>query len=144
MTKVDRSALVLHSDREMFDLVNDVRRYPEFLPWCTGAEVLSQSDEEMVARVDVAKGGFKYSFTTRNRLEVPQTIRMELVDGPFSALSGSWIFTALSDEACKVNLVLDFDFAGKLAGLAMGKVFSQIAVAMVDAFCSQADRRYGG
>ncbi|WP_210395901.1 type II toxin-antitoxin system RatA family toxin [Motiliproteus sediminis] len=144
MTQVDRSALVLHSARQMFDLVNDVKSYPGFLPWCSGAEIISAGEEEMVAKLKVAKAGFKYSFTTRNRLEAPDRIHMELVEGPFSSLAGYWTFTPLSEDACKVSLSLSFDFAGKLTGMAMGKVFNQIAVAMVDAFCRQADQRYGG
>ncbi|WP_207064036.1 type II toxin-antitoxin system RatA family toxin [Motiliproteus sp. SC1-56] len=143
MTQVDRSALVLHSAQEMFNLVNDVPSYPRFLPWCSGAEILEHADGVMVARLDVAKAGFKYSFTTRNRLCSGSMIDMELVDGPFTALSGTWSFTPLSEEACKVGLSLNFEFSGKLTGLAMGKVFNQIAVAMVDAFCAQADERYG-
>ena len=143
MTQVDRSALVLHTAEQMYDLVNDVSSYPSFLPWCSGSSILSENDQEMVARVDVAKAGLKYSFTTCNRLQSPEKIHMELVDGPFSSLNGCWTFTGLSEEACKVSLKLDFDFSGKLASIAMGKVFSQIAVAMVDAFCSQADKKYG-
>lgn len=143
MTQVDRSALVLHSAKQMFDLVNDVRSYPSFLPWCSGSEVLEQSDEQMVARVDVAKAGLKYSFVTRNSLQQPNKIQMDLVDGPFSNLTGSWSFSELSEDACKVSLNLNFDFHGKLTGMAMAKVFNQIAVAMVDAFCLQADKRYG-
>ena len=143
MTQVDRSALVLHSAAQMYDLVNDVKSYPSFLPWCSGAEIIEQAAQQMVAKLNVAKGGFKYSFITRNSLVEPNRIKMELVEGPFSNLSGYWHFTELSEDACKVNLKLDFDFKGKLAGLAMGKVFNQIAVAMVDAFCAQADKRYG-
>ena len=143
MTQVDRSALVLHSAEQMYQLVNDVLSYPSFLPWCSGAEIIESGPAQMVARLHVAKGGFKYSFITRNTLADDRQIRMELVEGPFRNLSGCWDFSALSEEACKVQLKLDFDFKGKLAGLAMGKVFNQIAVAMVDAFCAQADKRYG-
>lgn len=143
MRRVDRSALVLHTDEQMYDLVNDVLSYPQFLPWCSGASIVERTDERMVAKVDVSKAGLKYSFTTCNRLESPAKIHMELVDGPFSALTGCWTFTRLSDEACKVSLKLDFDFSGKLTSIAMGKVFNQIAIAMVDAFCSQADKKYG-
>lgn len=143
MTQVDRSALVLHSAEQMYELVNDVLSYPSFLPWCSDTELLEQSDEHMLARLHVAKGGFKYSFATRNALQAPSIIKIALVEGPFSSLNGQWTITALSDEACKISLSLSFDFKGKLAGMAMGKVFNQIAVAMVDAFCSEADRRFG-
>ncbi|MFT6916289.1 MAG: ribosome-associated toxin RatA of RatAB toxin-antitoxin module [Motiliproteus sp.] len=143
MTDVDRSALVLHSARQMFDLVNDVLDYPSFLPWCASAEIVEQTPEQMVARLGVSKGGFKYSFVTRNCIEAPESIVIELVEGPFSSLAGSWHFTPLSEEACKVSLNLSFGFKGKLTGLAMGKVFNQIAVAMMGAFCEEADKRYG-
>lgn len=143
MTEVDRSALVLHSAERMFQLVNDVSSYPSFLPWCSSAQVISRSEDEMVAQVNVSKAGLNYSFTTRNRLIESERIQMELVDGPFKFLAGHWSFKSLSEEACKVNLKLNFDFSGKLASLAMGKVFHQIAQAMVEAFCSQADKRYG-
>jgi len=143
MTQVDRSALVLHTAEQMFELVNDVARYPEFLPWCSASEVISQTDDEMVATLHVAKGGLKYSFTTRNRLVKPTELVMELVEGPFSALKGGWKFQPLSDEACKVSLDLNFDFSGKLTGIAMAKVFNQVAATMVDAFVSRADDVYG-
>ncbi|BBB24951.1 type II toxin-antitoxin system RatA family toxin [Amphritea japonica] len=143
MTQVDRSALVLHTAEQMFDLVNDVESYPQFLPWCSGTTLIESTDTTMQASLMVAKAGLKYSFTTRNEHERPGKIRIELVEGPFSSLSGVWLFQPLSDEACKVSLSLQFDFSGKLASLAMGKVFNQMAVTMVDAFVSRADQVYG-
>ncbi len=142
MSQVDRSALVLHSAEQMFDLVNDVESYPQFLPWCAAAKVVSRSEDELVATLYLAKGGLKYSFTTRNRLTRPLEMTMELVEGPFSVLSGVWTFKALSDEACKVSLDLRFDFSSKLTGMAMSKVFNQVAATMVDAFVSRADKIY--
>ncbi len=143
MTQVDRSALVLHTAEQMFDLINDVERYPQFLPWCASVDVVSRSDEELVATLHLSKGGLKYSFTTRNRLQRPIEMTMELVEGPFSKLSGVWTFKVLSDEASKVSLSLQFDFSGKLSSLAMGKVFNQVATTMVDAFVQRADEIYG-
>ena len=143
MTQVDRSALVLHTAEQMFDLVNDVESYPQFLPWCSGTTLIESTDETMQASLHVAMAGLTYSFTTRNALERPQSIRMELVEGPFSSLSGVWTFKPLSDEACKVSLQLNFDFAGQLANMTMGKVFNQMAITMVDAFVNRADKVYG-
>ncbi|MBR9865863.1 MAG: type II toxin-antitoxin system RatA family toxin [Oceanospirillales bacterium] len=143
MTQVDRSALVLHTAEQMFDLVNDVESYPQFLPWCSGTTLIESTDETMQASLRVAKAGLKYSFTTRNELKRPEMIRIELVEGPFSSLSGLWTFKPLSDEACKVSLSLQFDFSGKLASLAMSKVFNQMATTMVDAFVNRADQVYG-
>ncbi len=134
---------MLHTAEQMFDLVNDVESYPQFLPWCSGTTLIESTDTTMQASLMVAKAGLKYSFTTRNEHERPGKIRIELVEGPFSSLSGVWLFQPLSDEACKVSLSLQFDFSGKLASLAMGKVFNQMAVTMVDAFVSRADQVYG-
>ncbi|MGB0466236.1 MAG: type II toxin-antitoxin system RatA family toxin [Pontibacterium sp.] len=142
MTQVDRSALVLHSAEQMFDLVNDVERYPEFLPWCASVEVISRTEDELEATLYLSKGGLKYHFTTRNQLSRPVEMTIALVDGPFSMLSGVWQFKALSDEASKVSLSLAFDFSGKLTSLAMGKVFNQAATTMVDAFVVRADAIY--
>lgn len=143
MTKVNKSALVLHSAEQMYELVNNVRHYPSFLPWCSGTAVIEESETELKARLDVSKAGFKYSFTTHNQMQAPERIDIALVEGPFKTFKGYWTFKKLNDEACKVTLDLDFDFTGKIASIAMGKVFNQIAVAMVDAFCQQADIQYG-
>ena len=82
MAQVDRSALVLHTAEQMFDLINDVERYPEFLPWCSRTELLSQSEDELVATLFLSKAGIKYSFTTRNQLRRPVQMIIELEDGP--------------------------------------------------------------
>ncbi|MDO6513786.1 MULTISPECIES: type II toxin-antitoxin system RatA family toxin [unclassified Neptuniibacter] len=142
MAQVDRSALVLHTAEQMFDLINDVERYPEFLPWCSKTEVVSRSDEELIATLYLSKAGLKYSFTTRNELKRPNQMTLELVEGPFSSLVGIWDFKILSDEACKVSLNLQFEFSGKIASLAMSKVFNQVATTLVDAFVSRADEIY--
>ena len=92
MAQVDRSALVLHTAEQMFDLINDVERYPEFLPWCSKTEVVSRSDQELIATLYLSKAGLKYSFTTRNDLKRPNQMMLELVEGPFSSLAGIWDF----------------------------------------------------
>lgn len=143
MTQVNRSALVLHTAEQMFDLVNDVRSYPNFLPWCASTEVVSECDEELVATLHLAKGGLKYSFTTRNHLHRPGKMDIALVEGPFSSMHGIWVFTPLSEEASKVELTMEFEFKGKLTGLAMSKVFNSVATTLVDAFVSRADQVYG-
>ncbi len=142
MAQVNRSALVLHTADEMFELVNDVRRYPEFLPWCSSTEVVHESEDTLEATLYLAKGGLKYHFTTRNNLQRPSRMEITLVEGPFKSLTGIWTFTPLSDEASKVELNMHFEFSGKLTGLAMGKVFNSVATTLVDAFVSRADQVY--
>ncbi len=140
--QIERSALVWHSAQEMFDLVNDVGSYPEFLPWCASAQIHDQSAEQLTASLEVAKGGVRQSFTTRNWLEHPRRIGIELVDGPFTRLGGEWIFQPLDERACKVMLSLEFALQGRVARLAFGNVFSQAANSMVDAFCRRAEQVY--
>ncbi len=142
MTVVNRSALVLHTAEQMFDLINDVRRYPEFLPWCSDTKVIAESAESIEASLFLSKGGLSYSFTTRNELDRPKTMIIRLVEGPFKSLEGEWTFTPLSEEACKVELILSFDFSGKLTGMAMSKVFNSVATTLVDAFVARADQVY--
>ncbi len=101
MQRVSRTALVSYSSDQMFDIVNDAARYPEFLPWCASATVFSQSDTEMVASLELARGGLSKKFTTRNALGRPEFIRIELEEGPFSELSGEWTFSAIGDLGCR-------------------------------------------
>ena len=141
--QIDKTALVWHSAELMFHLVNDVARYPEFLPWCRSASVQRQDEQHVTASMEIAKGGLSHILTTRNQLLMPEAIEMQLVDGPFSNLSGRWHFRPLQDNACKVILTLDFEFSGSLARMTFGPIFNQAANTMVDAFCRRADAVYG-
>ena len=143
MAVVNRNALVAQSAKRMFDLVNDVAKYPEFLPGCSGSRIHSQSDSMMEASVEVAKAGIKHTFKTQNQLIDGQAISMSLLDGPFKHLKGQWSFTPLSESACKVELSLDFEFSSKLVELAFGKIFNELANSMVTAFCERAKVIYG-
>lgn len=138
MPQVNRSALVMFSARQMYDLVNDVAAYPQFLPGCVGSRIVSDENNVMIASVDVSKAGIKKTFTTRNTLTENERVDMALVDGPFKLLSGGWSFLALDDNACKVNLDLEFEFDNKLAEFAFGKVFKELAGNMVTAFSERA------
>ncbi|WP_417582103.1 type II toxin-antitoxin system RatA family toxin [Nitrincola sp.] len=142
MTEIHKSALVLHSAEQMFDLINDVSRYPDFVPWCSRTQVLAESEDEIQATLHVAKAGLHYSFTTRNRKRRPVFMDMNLVEGPFSTFNAVWNITPLSEDACKVEFVMRYDFAGKLASLAMNKVFTSVATTMVDVFVERADKLY--
>ena len=144
MKKVQRSALVMHSARDMYELVNDVESYADFLPWCTGTVVIERSDTALEARVDVSRGGVSGSFITRNSMIPGERIEVSLKDGPFTDLSGVWVFRPLMEGACKVSLDLAFEMDSNLLKSAVGKVFEQVAGTMVDAFCVRADQLYGG
>ena len=111
---IDKTALVMHSAERMFHLVNDVVRYPEFLPWCAGAEIHEQNPEQITASLEIARGGIRHTLTTRNQLLLPDAIEMNLVEGPFRNLTGRWRFKSLNNNACKVILSLEFEFSGSL------------------------------
>jgi ribosome-associated toxin RatA of RatAB toxin-antitoxin module len=141
--EIRRSALVKYSPAQMFQLVNEVEAYPARFQWCTGAEILQRQENVMVARLDLKFAGFRQSFTTRNSVDPPRRLQMDLVDGPFRSLEGVWDFVALGDEGCKVSFALDFDYAGKLGGAAMKLGFQSLTGRMVDDFCREAERVYG-
>lgn len=143
MAVVNRSALVMFSAAQMYDLVNDVSAYPKFLPGCVGSRIVSVDGNKMVASVDVAKAGITKTFTTKNTLTVNERVDMCLVDGPFKKLEGGWTFLALDETACKVQLDLEFEFSNKLAEMAFGKVFKELAANMVSAFTQRAKVVYG-
>lgn len=142
MPNVSRSALVAFSAEAMFNLINDVDKYPEFIPGCAQADVLSQDHQSMRASILISKAGIKQWFTTHNVLVPAQSIQMNLVDGPFSQLSGGWTITALSPSACKIELNLDFAFSSRIVEFAFGKVFNSIASNMVVAFTERAKKIY--
>jgi len=143
MPQIERSALVFYSAQQMFDLVNGVPDYPHFLPGCSAATIVSQSEQEMVAKLHVSKAGIGQSFTTRNFLVPYQRIDMQLVDGPFKHLRGGWQFQPLNEQACKVILQLEFEFSNRLVQFAFGKVFQELTAAMVNAFTERAKQVYG-
>ena len=142
MPQVNRSALVMCSTEQMYQLVNDVKAYPEFLPGCVNSEIIQQGPLTMVAEVGVAKAGIRNKFVTENTLSENQSIHMNLVDGPFKSLSGVWQFIPLDEQACKVALDLNFEFSNKLIAAAFGRVFNELAGNMVQAFVDRAKQVY--
>ena len=142
-TRIQRSALLPYPAQALFDLVNDVASYPEFLPWCRASQVLEVGDSHMLASLEVAKGSLSQRFVTRNALVPGLRIEMNLEEGPFTRLHGVWEFKALGDKACKISLDLSFDYAGPLVRATLGPLFNQAANTLVDAFCQRAKQLHG-
>jgi len=140
MTIIQRSALVPYSTQTMFDLVNAIEAYPQFMEGCAGATILSKSNDVIEARLDLAKSGMRYSFTTRNRLLPPERIELTLIEGPFETFNGAWTFQALSEHACKIALYLQFEMSGRLLNFAARKMFDGVANQMVDALVKRAHK----
>ena len=139
MSQVAKSVLVPYSAETMFALVDAVERYPEFLPWCSGTEVVSRDDVKTVATIHIRYAGVAQSFTTENTKEGVEWMRIQLKDGPFKTLRGAWHFQPLSASACKVELELEYTFANSLLERAVGPVFGMIAETMMDRFVSRAE-----
>lgn len=139
MIEIRRHALVRRTPERMFDLVNDVEAYPTRFLWCAGASVLERDgDTVLVARLELRFAGITQRFTTRNTLDRPHRLRMQLVDGPLRALEGEWTFVPLGDDGCRIGLALDFDYSGSLTGAALRLGFQGLANRMVDDFCTAA------
>ena len=144
MQRVRKSVLVPYSAARMFGLVDAVERYPEFLPWCGGANVIEQRPDGKSARIDIDYHGVKAHFTTDNLNRVPESIIITLRDGPFRSLHGEWRFRALSDDACKVEFELAYEFSTHVLEVVVGPVFSHIANTFIDAFVRRAEAIYSG
>jgi ribosome-associated toxin RatA of RatAB toxin-antitoxin module len=127
----------------MYVVIADVNAYPSFLNWCSGAEVLYQTEEEVVAKLLISYGKLKFSFTTRNLVVSNQSVTMSLVEGPFSSLSGQWQIQSLNESACKVSLDLDFKFENAITQKLFGRVFQSVIAAQLDAFQKRAECLYG-
>lgn len=143
MVAVVRSALLPHSARRMFDLVNDIEQYPSFLPHCKSARVLSSGENELVGELRLGRAGIRQRFVTRNRLRPHETIDMELVEGDFSRFEAQWRFESLDENSCKVTLRMEFEFRSAIVNFAVRGLFRDTASTMVDAMVTRAAVVYG-
>lgn len=131
-----------YSAQQMYDIVNAVDRYSEFLPWCAQSRIIRQDENSMEATILMKKGKLNHSFTTCNSLRPGENINVQLVDGPFKRLSGDWRFIQMNETSSRIALQLEFEFSNRFVGLLIGPVFTQIANTLVDAFCKRAHQLY--
>ncbi|MEQ1516072.1 MAG: type II toxin-antitoxin system RatA family toxin [Usitatibacteraceae bacterium] len=143
MPLVEKSALVPFSTAQMFALVDDVERYPEFLPWCGGTRILARDALTTVATIEINYRGIRQSFTTSNTKQGYERMQIALTEGPFKQLDGEWEFTQLGDAGCKVALRMDYAFASSVLETAIGPVFGFITGNMIESFVTRADNLYG-
>ena len=142
MRHVNKSVLVPYAAAQMFELVDRVDLYPQFLPWCGGTRVLAQTGHRKTARIDIDYHGVRAHFTTDNVNDAPDSIVVTLKDGPFRHLHGEWRFAALGDIGCRIEFALAYEFATLLLDKAIGPVFGHIANTLIDAFVRRADAVY--
>lgn len=143
MAEIEKTALVEYSAEKMFQLVDAVEKYPEFLPWCDGASVDPQDDKITHATIKINYHHVKHSFTTENTRQPPELIEMTLLNGPFEHLDGHWRFIPLSENACKIEFRLHYSFSHKILEKLVGPVFYMIANSFVEAFINRAEAMYG-
>src|SRR5258708_39282289 len=144
MQVVERSALVTYTAAQMFVLVNDVARYPEFLPWCVGARVEEVSADERIAALKVARGVLQTEFTTRNTLQQDAQIHMQLMHGPFRNLVGEWRFEPIGTRGPRVHFRIEFEFKNRLSASAFNAVFGSLCGTIFEAFVLRAPTGYPG
>ena len=134
--------LVPYRPEQLFDLVADVGKYPQFLPWCVGARVRTQTPAELVADLTIGFGPFRESFTSRVALDRPRQIRVRYENGPFRYLKNQWSF-APDPRGCHVDFFVDFEFRSRILQAAIGVVFHEAVRRMVNAFIARAGTVYG-
>jgi ribosome-associated toxin RatA of RatAB toxin-antitoxin module len=144
MALVEKSVLVGYPARCMHALVHDVERYPEFLPWCASTQIEYRDGQLTRAAIHIDYHGIRQSFKTENRTTPPELIEVRLLSGPFRALDGTWRFSSLAPEACRIDFRLHYEFSSKLLERLVGPVFHYIANSLVDAFLKRAERLYAG
>jgi len=142
MARVEKSVLVAHPPERMFELVDRVEDYPDFLPWCGGTELRLRDAHRTVATIHIAYMGIRQSFTTENTKIHPREMRIKLQDGPFAELEGDWSFLPLGDDACKIEFRLQYVFSSRVLETILAPVFSHITNTFVDAFVRRADEVY--
>lgn len=136
--EIKRSALVTFSPGQMFDLVIDVERYPQFLPWVAGAELHQRSEHDLLASMEMQRSGVRERFTTRNEFDRPAFMTMQLVEGPFRLLQGRWTFAPIGDAGTRIELEMRFEFANPVVSMLFGKAFEQSCGQLIDAFIARA------
>ncbi len=142
MREVIRSALVANTAAQLYALIVDVDRYPQFLPWCVASRIEQREADSMVASLSIRRGPLRAEFTTRNTLMPDRAVGMTLVSGPFRSLEGLWTLTPLGDDGCSVELRMRFEFANRVSAALLEPVFEETAASLVDAFVVRAREVY--
>jgi len=135
--------LLPHSSEDLFDLVADIERYPEFLPWCVGLRIKSRTETVLTADMMIGFKVFREKFTTRVTLQRPDRIDVEYLNGPFKYLNNHWLFLPSEDGACDIDFFVDFEFRSRVLKAAIGTVFNEAVQKMIDAFEKRAAALYG-
>ena len=143
MPNVHKTTTLPHSAEQMFELVNDVEKYPDFLPWCKAVHVRSRDEKKVKATVDISKSSYKQSFSSLLRLRKNEAVEMHLLEGPFDKFKVSWLFDPVSETQSKVTFDLDYKFSSRIVGMVAGSAIADIAETLLGFVCQRADDIYG-
>jgi len=144
MTTIQRTEYSPYSPEVLFALVQDIERYPEFLPWCQKATILEKTDDTLLATLCLSVAGFERSFTTRNQHIAPARIQVSLADGDFlKHLEGIWTFEKIDNQKTKIDLLMHFEFSNMLLRMVASPIFEEIVQTLVKAFCNRAETLHG-
>jgi ribosome-associated toxin RatA of RatAB toxin-antitoxin module len=143
MTTITIHERLPYSCEQIYQLVNDIEAYPQFLQWCAEGKILEQTENMMLAQLTVTKGPFKQSFQTRNSLQAYSSIRLTLEEGPFASFNGQWDFQPTKEGHCNVSFTLSFSFDNKFLAMTIGPIFQNIGQGIVAAFKVRAETVYG-
>tara|TARA_B100000941_G_scaffold158728_1_gene112796 strand:+ start:231 stop:677 length:447 start_codon:yes stop_codon:yes gene_type:complete len=124
----------------IFELINNVDKYSDFLPWCSNSIILDNSSSEMTAEIEITGKPIKWAFKTKNTYKKNKIINIQLVDGPFKNLEGYWKFNIIDKHNTNVSLFLEYEFDSKIIELSLKPIFSSIMSSILDSFISEAFR----
>ncbi|MEC8077706.1 MAG: type II toxin-antitoxin system RatA family toxin [Pseudomonadota bacterium] len=122
----------------IFNLINDVENYPNYLPWCTSTKVDRKSESLLIGEIFISKSFIKWNFSTKNKIEKNKSIRLELVDGPFDSLDGQWLFSTIDEHNTKVSLEISYKFKSSIIELSIEPIFTSIMNSILESFIQEA------
>ena len=140
MHNIHKSAIVLHPAQKMFQLVDSVENYPQFLPWCGSTQITERDNDKTIASIEINYKGLRQTFTTENTKKQNQEMIIKLIDGPFKSLSGEWMFKNLDKDSCQIELKLEYEFSNVILEKLISPVFNMIANTFIDEFIKEANR----
>jgi len=144
MHNIHKSAIVLHPAQKMFQLVDSVETYPQFLPWCGSTQIIERDNDRTIASIEINYKGLRQIFTTENTKKQNQEMIIRLIDGPFKSLSGQWMFKNLDKDSCQIELKLEYEFNNVILEKLITPVFNMIANTFIDEFIKEANRSNNG
>ena len=122
----------------IFNLINDVENYPNYLPWCTSTEVDRKSESLLIGKIFVSKSFIRWNFSTKNQIKKNESIKLELVDGPFDSLDGQWLFSPIDEHNTKVSLEISYKIKSSIIELSIEPIFTSIMNSILESFIQEA------